>query len=459
VKLPVKLAARLIEAFGTATFRTSALVSVAFAATTLALFAFIFWQTAGYERSRVDQFLRHEVAALVREPAGDVVGDVDSRYAGDLHRQSFAAVFTPGLGVLGGTLAAFPRGLPVDGRVYLAKVLRQTAHGTATEVARLVARTLPDRRVVVVGRSDADLAKLRQVVWRALELGLAPGVALALLAGTFASLRMLARAGAMNAAIERIMTGALDERLPTQRGRDGLDRLAASVNRMLDEIGRLLTELQGVGDDIAHELRTPLSRARSRLEGGRERAATREALVAVVDRAIGDLDQTFATITALLRIRQIESARRRDHFSQVSLGAIVREAEDLYLPMAELRELTLEVAAPADFMVFGDRDLLFEAVANLLDNAVKFAPQGGLVRLSLVGVGPGAIVRVQDSGPGVRPAERDAVLRRFYRSDHSARVAGTGLGLSLVQAILHLHGYGLTMHDIDGMFAVDVECR
>jgi HAMP domain-containing protein len=277
VKLPVKLAARLIEAFGTATFRTSALVSVAFAATTLALFAFIFWQTAGYERSRVDQFLRHEVAALVREPAGDVVGDVDSRYAGDLHRQSFAAVFTPGLGVLGGTLAAFPRGLPVDGRVYLAKVLRQTAHGTATEVARLVARTLPDRRVVVVGRSDADLAKLRQVVWRALELGLAPGVALALLAGTFASLRMLARAGAMNAAIERIMTGALDERLPTQRGRDGLDRLAASVNRMLDEIGRLLTELQGVGDDIAHELRTPLSRARSRLEGGRERGNPRGA--------------------------------------------------------------------------------------------------------------------------------------------------------------------------------------
>ena len=449
---------KLFEAFGTATFRASAMVSVAFAATTLLLFAFIFWQTAGYERGRIDQFLLHEAAALAREPASGVVADVNRSYAEDLHRESFAAVFSPARQVIGGALLAFPPGLPVDGRVHRTPVLRPGVHAVTTEAARVVAARLADGRVVVVGRSDADLAELRRMVWTALELGMVPSLALALLAGTFASLRTLARVEAMNQAIARIMAGRLDERLPADRTRDALDQLATGVNRMLDEIGRLIAEVQGVGDDIAHELRTPLSRARTRLEGGRDRAPTREALVGVIDGALSDLDQTFATITALLRIRQIAADRRHDSFREVSLTAIVLEAEDLYMPIAELRSLTLKVVAPPGLMVFGDRDLLFEAVANLLDNAIKFAPDGGRVRLSLLTEGATRVIRVQDSGPGVPAAERAAVLRRFYRADRSRQVPGTGLGLSLVSAILHLHGYALILHDVDGMFAADVVC-
>jgi PAS domain S-box-containing protein len=216
-------------------------------------------------------------------------------------------------------------------------------------------------------------------------------------------------------------------------------QITAAVRAALLE--EALQEAKVVGDNIAHDLRTPLTRVRIRLERGREHAATLEEMRAVADQAIAGLDQSLTTITALLRITEIEHSRRREGFSEVQLAALVREAGDLYDPIAENKSVTLRVEAPDGAVVRGDRDLLFEAVANLVDNAVKFTPEGGRVALALLHQEAETVIRVSDSGPGISETEREAVTQRFYRSDKSRNIKGLGLGLSMVAAIIKLHGF------------------
>jgi PAS domain S-box-containing protein len=217
--------------------------------------------------------------------------------------------------------------------------------------------------------------------------------------------------------------------------------ITAAVRAALLE--EALQEAKVVGDNIAHDLRTPLTRVRIRLERGREHAATLEEFRAVADQAIAGLDQTLTTITALLRITEIEHSRRREGFSEVQLAPLVREAADLYDPIAENKGVTLRVDAADGPIVRGDRDLLFEAIANLVDNAVKFTPEGGRVELALLDQEGETVIRVSDTGPGIPEAEREAVTQRFYRSDKSRNIKGLGLGLSMVAAIVKLHGFRL----------------
>ena len=217
--------------------------------------------------------------------------------------------------------------------------------------------------------------------------------------------------------------------------------ISAAVRAALLE--EALQEAKVVGDNIAHDLRTPLTRVRIRLERGREHAATLEEMRSVADQAIAGLDQSLTTITALLRITEIEHSRRREGFSDVHLAPLIREAGDLYEPIAENKDVTLWVDAPDGATVHGDRDLLFEAVANLVDNAVKFTPEGGRVELTLLHQEGETIIRVSDTGPGISEAEREAVTQRFYRSDKSRNTKGLGLGLSMVAAIIKLHSFHL----------------
>ena len=212
-----------------------------------------------------------------------------------------------------------------------------------------------------------------------------------------------------------------------------------------------------VGDNIAHDLRTPLTRVRIRLERGREHAATLEELRAVTEQAIAGLDQSLTTITALLRITEIEHSRRREGFSDVHLAPLIREAGDLYDPIAENKGVTLRVEALDGAAVRGDRDLLFEAVANLVDNAVKFTPEGGSVNLTLLHQQGGTVIRVSDTGPGIPEIEREAVTQRFYRSDQSRNIKGLGLGLSMVAAIIKLHGFRFTISPGPGCTA-EIAC-
>jgi len=435
------------EIFRTATFRTAAWATAAFGFSTLALFAFIYWQTAGVETEQIDRFVRRESLAIAHQAPANIAADIQSHFASELHRESFAAVFSAQLTPQIGEITVYPVGLAIDNVPHEVTVVRARAEGIAEDRVRVIASRLDDGRILVVGRSIQNIAILRDKMWRALELGVLPALASALAIGLFASSRTLNRVREVNETIERIMQGHLNERIGLNPGGDALDQLATSVNRMLDEIERLVEEIRGVGDDIAHDLRTPLTRLRARLEGARARTGSPEQLLGVIEQAIADLDQSFVMITALLRIGQIEGSARRAGFAPVSLAMIAREVAELYQPLAEAREITLTVAGEEEVWVEGDRDLLFELAANLLDNAVKFTPPLGSVSIRNCRQKEGAVLTISDTGPGIPVAEREMVFKRFYRAERSRHTPGQGLGLSLAGAIARLHGFHVHLAD------------
>ena len=433
------------EIFGSTPFRLAAAFAAAIAAVTLLLFGFIYWQTAIFETARINGLLQSEASVLAGETPQELVRSVHRQLAGNLSHITFIGLFAPDGTLIAGNLRHIPQGMPLDGLAHRVSATGIEPQAPGFAVVRGVARRLADGSVLVIARDIAVLAELRAPVLNALELGLIPAFLLSLATGAWLSRRALVRVKVVHETIERIMHGDLHERLPTRGTRDDLDRLAVSVNRMLDRIERLLHEVKGVGDNIAHDLRTPLARARAKLERGRNSAADLATLGAVVDTAVADLDQTIVIITALLRIGEIETGRRRSGFGTVRLADLAREAYELYQPVCEEHLLALELELAAEPLVAGDGELLMEALANLIDNAVKFTPAGGRIRVAVRMEDGVPAIAVADTGPGIPPDEREAVLRRFYRAEASRHTAGHGLGLSIVGAIVRLHQFHLVL--------------
>jgi signal transduction histidine kinase len=433
---------RLPDLVRTTTFRWTLAVAGAFVLCTLLLFGFVYWQTADYLTRQIDDLLTNDIRIAAPDPRPRQIERIQGRLSDDPRRMRIGALFAPDGRPVVGNLESPPANVQPDVPTN-AEVVRVDNRGRETQAVRLVEHLLPDGSMLVLGRSNDEIQEIAEIVGRALALGLLPAAALAVVIGIVLSRRVIVRLSDVNRRIQRIVAGDLRERLPTRGGDDAFDQLAGGVNRMLGEIEALIYEIAGVGDDIAHDLRTPLTRVRVRLERGRDHATTLEELRGVADQAIVGLDQALAIVTALLRIAEIEHGRRLAGFANVALAPLLREVCDLYEPIAEDKGVTLAVAAApgSQAVVRGDRDLLFEAVANLADNAVKFTPAGGRVELSLAPRGSDTVIRINDTGPGISEAEREAVTKRFYRSDKSRGSAGLGLGLSLVAAIVKLHGF------------------
>src|SRR5439155_902579 len=262
-------------------------------------------------------------------------------------------------------------------------VERTLSAGRETHVIRAIARPLPNGDALVIGREVDETREISHVVAQALALGLLPALCLCLLAGAWLSMRAQKQVEEVNQRVQRIVAGDLRERLPHRDVDEPFSKLAVIVNGMLDEMETMISALAGVGNDIAHDLRTPLTRVRLALERGRTHAATLEELQEIADKAIGGIDQSLAIVTALLRLTEIENNRRMSGFGDVALDEILREVCDVYEPIAEDKRIALGVVIDRNVQVWGDRDLLFEAVANLVDNAVKFTPPGGRVELAL----------------------------------------------------------------------------
>jgi signal transduction histidine kinase len=427
------------------TFRWAFMVAGVFAVFVTVLFAFIYWKIDDYLTVRSDRVITAQIDGLAGLPPERRLEAIDQRLRQDTRGVQIAAIFAADGHRLTGNIDSLPPQLQIDAPAQRTGVVRIDRDGEQHQIIRAIARRMRNGDVLVLGRNVDEAGEISHVVGEALALGLLPAFLLCLLAGAWLSVRAQRRVEEVNQRVRRIIAGDLRERLPHRSVDEPFSRLAVIVNGMLDEMETMIHALAGVGNDIAHDLRTPLTRARLTLERGRSNAATLEQLQAVADKAIAGIDQSLAIITALLRLAEIENSRRSAEFGNVPLHEMLREVCDIYEPIAENKNISLHVRVPHRLIVRGDRDLLIEAVANLVDNAIKFTPEGGTVDIELLRGDGEIIVRVADSGPGISEKEREAVLRRFYRSDKMRNTPGVGLGLSLVSAIVKLHGFRLAI--------------
>src|ERR1700682_1548370 len=423
------------------TLRWTLLVACIFAAFTVALLGFVYLKTKHDLTMRSDHVIAAQIGVFADLSSERRLQAINEDLKQDPVRVRLAGLFDSNGRRIAGNLESLPSDLKTDNAVQGAVVDRIDDSGREQQAVRLIARNLPNGDVLVIGRNDAEIGEVASVVDGALALGLVPAVLLCLAVGGALHARASKLLVKVNERGQRIVAGNLRERLPHRNADDPFSKLAMIVNGMLDEMETLIHSLAGLGSDIAHDLRTPLTRARLTLERGRTNARTLEQLQMVSDKTIEGLDQSLSIITAILRLAEIEKNQRSAGFGKVALADLIREVGDMYEPIAGDKRDALRVHSPHELNVHGDRDLLIEAVANLVDNAIKFTPAGGQVEIGLFRGNSENIVRVKDTGSGISEQERDAVLRRFYRSDKIKHTAGLGLGLNLVNAIVKLHGF------------------
>ncbi len=403
------------------------------------LVGFIYWQTVAYLEEQIDLHLLTDARALCAEPGPQVSARLLRALTADNQHMRVGAIFDPAGRTATGNLKTPPAPLPPDDTVGpVGDPLGMDLPGKGTvRVARL---SLPDGSFLVFGRRVGELDSVNHIVSRAIALAVAPLICLALGGGVLLSRHSVRRIRAVEQACRRIVSGRFDERLPLRRSKDELHALSVTVNEMLDETERLMGELKSAGDAIAHDLRTPLTRLGARLDRVLRHETDLEGMRTVVGKALADVNQLVAMTRAMLRLGEIESGHRRAGFKTVDVVGVAASVADFYSPIAEEREILFSVRSDARSVVNGDGDLIFEALANVVDNAVKFTSRGGEVKIEVRTAALKCLVRVSDTGPGIPEAEHSAVLRRFYRIDGSRRTMGAGLGLTIVSAIVRLHG-------------------
>jgi hypothetical protein len=429
-------------------FRFAALFAVLFIAAILGFALMLWWGTAGTLSRQIDDAIRADAIGLQEAWRGGgaaaVKEAIGERLAVDIDDHAIYLLTDDAGNRLAGNLDRWPPAAEIAGSWSAATVRRD---GVAVP-ARMFHVPLAGGHRVLVGRDAADREKLRSLLSEALLWSFAVAVAFAL-AGAAALRRALAdRLRAAAATAGAIAAGDLSRRVPLSTQRDEFDQLGESMNAMLDRIDQLMAGIKGVSDSIAHDLRTPIARARMRLENALLSAPDEESLRAAMETTVADLDGISRVFHALLRIAEAEAGARRAAFAPFDLAVVLADAAEVYGALAEERGQHLETAWPERLTMVGDRDMVLQAIANLLDNAVKFTPEGGTIRLSASAPARGKReISVRDEGPGLAAEDRARAGERFFRADPSRALPGSGLGLSLVKAVAALHGGELRLGD------------
>jgi hypothetical protein len=431
------------EVVRSAAFRLALGFTLAMTVATSLIFAFVYVQIVTSDEANIRRILVDEAAKGANDSEAELKNALDLRLTRDLRRLDYVELFDPAARPVFGNVGRMPP-IAVDGRSHFVSEARPPGAQDLVEPAIFVARRRADGSVLVLGRSLVEVYALRQTVLGALAAAIVPMLLLALAIAAFFARRASRRLTDIHETIARIMQGDLHVRLPVRKRPDDLDTVARDVNRMLDEIARLLIQIKGVGDDIAHDLRAPLSVMRAKLERGLASFDERE-LRAVANQALVELDKAMVTVTALLRVAEIEHGPRSSAFKPIDLAAICADAFEFYEPLAKAKSILMTLDAAGPVTAFGDADLMREALLNLIDNAVKFTPAGGRVGISAGLEGGRPVIRVRDTGSGIGLMEREKIFERFHRGD--GRASGSGLGLSIAQAIASLHKFDLRVKD------------
>ena len=412
-----------------------------------ALALFLWWSTAGLLDRQTEAAIRADAQGLSERWADGglrtLVVTIGDRLAGNVDDDAIYLLADPLLDRISGNLDHWPASVREVGIFYELPVTRAGMRS----LARVQAYDLAGDYHLLIGRDVVVRSQLRALLTDALLWALVIVGAMAT-AGALVVRSLFRRTLAnVSATTLAIAGGDFAQRVRLSGRGDEFDQLAGVINDMLDRIGRLMEGVRQVSNAIAHDLRTPIARARTRLEDASLHAKTVPELRSAIERATADLDGIVAVFQALLRIAEIEAGSRRSAFARVDLAPPLAGVAELYEAVAEERGVALSTDLPDRLPLFGDAALIQQAVANLVDNAVKFSPHGGTVTLSARPSPRGLEIVVTDHGPGLPHDERVKVTQRFYRGETARHTPGSGLGLALVQAVAQLHGGLLRLED------------
>lgn len=434
----------------TTTFRLTLIYFGLFGVSAVVLVGFLYWSTAGFMARQTDEAIEAEIRGLAEQYSQfGTIGLVRA-----LNRRTSQARASRGLYLLtdaslrplAGNLSAWPREDPrPDG--WITFELEYADRRGAVDLGRARIFELTGGLRLLVGRDIRERLEIDARFRESIGWGIALALVLSIAGGVLISRPMLRRIDAINLTSREIMAGALDRRIPVRGTDDEFDQLAANLNEMLDRIAQLVASVREVSDNIAHDLRSPLARLRSRLELTLADEGDEEAYRRAIGRTIEEADALLKTFNSLLRIARLEAGVETGQIETFDLDGLIGDVAELYAPVAEERGVALD-AEPGDAgRIRGDRDLLFQALANLLDNAIKFSPGGGTVEIAARGRDEGVEIAVADGGPGIPDALKERVTERFFRIEASRNAPGAGLGLSLVAAVAERHGGSLELGD------------
>jgi signal transduction histidine kinase len=460
-------AARAFQAPGqhwrTTTFRWLTTYAVIFSLAFTALIGLIEYSVTRAMERETDTGLHWQLRYFDARSDAELPAAIAARLAHESPHENHYGLFTPDGRYAAGDLAVLPAGLAFDpvgqGHERTTGINVEMRMDGAPRELRVMGEVRPNGQRLVVARTLSDVRRVRGDLIHALLFGGVLCLGASVLGGLLISVHQMRRVSAIRKATASIASGHLSARLPNS-GRDELAMLAQLVNRMLDEVERLMAEVKLATDGIAHDLRTPLVRLRARLSNASSEASddSAEELATVVAAAREEVDGLLNRFTAMLRIAELGSRQRRAAFAELDLEPLVADLCDLYEPLAEEKQVVLERHLTPVAPVSGDRALLFEAFSNLLDNAVKFTPEGGTVRVRLDTVAAGACFSIADSGPGIPEDERTLVLDQLYRGRQTRHLPGSGLGLGIVSAIIGLHDFALDISGSGQGTVVRVDC-
>lgn len=441
----------LAEHFRSTPFRIVGAYTGLFLISAVILFSVIYWsvtrELTRELQAAIEEDMRPLVTAYTEGRPDRLVEAVRERAVAARPGETLLLLQTADGVVLAGNVVRFP---PFTGwqELPLENIAEETRAGRSggDDSSALVLGVQLGRIFLLVGRNLRHVHETQALLIRSVAWVLAVTILLALAGGAVFSRGALRRIEAINATFRDITEGNLSRRVPAKGTRDELDRLAANINQMLDQVESLLSNLQQVTNDIAHDLRTPLGRLRQGLEASRLRESSIEEYQKTIDHAIEQSDGILNTFAALLRIAQIESRVRRGQFTTVDLSDVANTVIEAFDTVIEDAGQALAVNIAPGVRVQGDKDLLTQMLSNLVGNATRHCPPGTEIRVTLTD-DPVPELVVADTGQGIPDDEREAVLRRFYRLEKSRTTPGSGLGLALVKAVADLHSAALTLSD------------
>jgi signal transduction histidine kinase len=441
----------LTKTLTSSTFRLALIAIGTFGLIVSAIFSYVYLSTSSYVRSRSDRAIMTEYSNLqgIYERSGrdGLIALIKERVADGNFSDNVYMLTDPSLIALAGNLKAWPS-TATEARGWIEFRAREPLpSATSQPLLRAMSGTLPSGDRLLVGRDISELDGFANQIKTAVISSVLLIFALAGVASILVTRRTVGRIEAINATSKAIMQSGLDQRIPLRGSNDEWDRVAENLNRMLDRIETLMGEVKQVSDNVAHDLRTPLTRMRGRLEKAYHRQRVSEDDQSLIGDTIADLDAVLRIFSSITRIAQIETQQRKGAFRTVNLVEIAGEVVELYDAAAEQDGTSLTIAGDHEVLVTGDRDLIFDAIANLVDNALKHGRAGGNVVVASETLDGRPVISIADDGPGIPPGEREHVFKRFYRLEQSRYTSGNGLGLSLVAAVARLHDAWIEMLD------------